>query len=60
MSKPKTLIVFKGPTHCAFKDAPGWYVFQWALLGTVNGINAHGYEITAGPFETEEEAKNNA
>lgn len=65
METPKILVLYKGSNFCAFKDTPGWYVYQWQLLGQVGGelagkqitINAHGYEIIAGPFETEAEAQ---
>lgn len=61
---PEILVMHKGPNFCAFKEAPGWYVYQWMLLGRVGGeldgkqitINAHGYEIIAGPFDTEAQA----
>lgn len=56
MNKPH-LIIYKGPEFVAFKHAPGWYVYQWRLLGTVAGVIAHGYEIIAGPFETETQAQ---
>lgn len=65
METPKILIMYNGSNLYAFKDAPGWYVYQWQLLGQVGGeldgkqitINAHGYKIIAGPFETEAQAQ---